>query len=95
MTDTHMSDTQPYALTAAEWREVITLPEVRESWGLDDDTTAEDFAAEVYAVKFHFVSGSPGYVGDLLILQGSYLTGNPPVVLNRDRTGALVIVDNT
>ena len=89
-----MSDTTPHDLTAAEWRDVIALPEVREAWGLDDTTTAADFAASVYAVKFHFVSGGPGYIGDLYILHGDAL-GAPPMVLARDDTGALEVLDNT
>ncbi len=83
-----MSDTQPHALTAAEWAEIISLPAVRESWGLSDETP-EEFAASVYGVKFHFVSGSPGYVGDLYILQGDALTDTSPMVLTRGRDGAL------
>ncbi len=56
---------------------------MRESWGLSDET-AEDFASSVYAVKFGFVSGSPGYVGDLYVIQGDHLTGYPPMVLMRE-----------
>ena len=73
---------------------MIALPEIREAWGLDDTTTATDFAASVYAAKFHFVSGGPGYCGDLYILHGDAL-GAPSMVLTRDDTGALEVVDNT
>jgi hypothetical protein len=41
-----------------------------------------------YGVKFAFHSGSPGYVGDLYILQGDCLTGDPPCVFIR-RHGAI------
>ena len=88
-----MDDTKPYPLTPAEWEEFMKMPEIRESWGLDNDTTVEDFANEVYAAKFNFVSGSPGYVGDLFILQGSYLTGDAPFVLRRDEKGKLIFVE--
>ena len=37
----------------------------------------------VYGVKFHFVSGSPGYIGDIYILQGDVLTGDRPIILGR------------
>jgi hypothetical protein len=63
---------------------------VREMWALRDDTTLDEFSSLVYGVKFHFVSGSPGYVGDLFILQGDHLTGAPPLVLRRDKNGEFV-----
>jgi hypothetical protein len=71
------SDYQPYALSKAEWREIANLPDVREAWGLNEET-GEDFAEIAYGVKFKFVSGHPGYIGDLYILQGDTLTDDPP-----------------
>jgi hypothetical protein len=59
---------------------------VREAWGLTDEDPNE-FAAVVYAAKFKFSSGSPGYVGDLYILQGDALTDAPPIVLRRNDDG--------
>jgi hypothetical protein len=87
-----MEDTKPYPLTLAEWKEIMAIPAIRESWGLEESATPADFAAEVYAAKFNFVSGSPGYVGDLFILQGSHLTGDAPLVLRRDDNGSLIIL---
>lgn len=84
--------TKPFALTSDEWAEIMRLDTVREAWGLEPGDTAEDFAQLVYAAKFHFVSGSPGYVGDLFILQGDHLTGDPPFVLKRDANGKLAII---
>ncbi len=43
----------------------------------------EQFASRVYGVKFHFVSGGPGYVGDLFILQGDALSESAPIALIR------------
>ena len=85
-----MEDTTPHALTMREWREVMTVPEVREGWGLEDDETAEEFATRVYGVKFNFVSGGPGYIGDLYILQGDVVGDAPPMVLRRDASGSLM-----
>jgi len=65
---------------------------IRESWGIDDDLPADDFAAQVYAAKFNFISGSPGYIGELFILQGDVLTGDPPMVLYRNRSGSLMVL---
>lgn len=66
----------------AEWREIIQVPEIRESWGLQDETP-EQFADAVYGVKFDFASGSPGYVGDLYILHGDAL-GEPMVLIRKE-----------
>jgi len=76
----HLND--PIAITTEEWKEIMSLPIVRDSWGLEDETP-EDFRNMVYGVKFNFHSGSPGYVGDLYILQGDVLTGDPPFILGR------------
>ena len=67
------------------------VPEIKESWGLEDETP-EEFADMVYGAKFEFTSGSPGYVGDIYILQGDYLTGDAPFVLIR-RQGRLALTD--
>ncbi len=72
----------------------MAMPEIRESWGLDNDTTVEEFASMVYAARFDFVSGSPGYVGDLFILQGDHLTGDAPFVLLRNKEGKIVFLDS-
>jgi hypothetical protein len=87
-----MEDTQPYPLTSTEWKEITAIPAIRESWGLEDDATVADFSAQVYAAKFNFISGSPGYVGDLFILQGDVLTGDAPFVLQRDDKGKLILL---
>jgi hypothetical protein len=65
-----MEDTRPYALTPAEWKEVMSVQAVRDAWGIESDETSDNFSTTVYAAKFKFVSSSPGYVGDLFILKG-------------------------
>jgi hypothetical protein len=87
-----MDDTKPHPLSQAEWLEIMSLPVIRESWGIEDGTPVSDFSSQVYPVKFEFVSGSPGYVGDLFILQGDTLTGDTPFVLRRDDTGKLIVL---
>jgi hypothetical protein len=81
----------PQPISPEEWRQIIAVPAVREAWGLEDDVTPSDFAGSVYAAKFDFVSGSPGYFGDLYILQGDALTGAPPMVLTRANDGTLIV----
>jgi hypothetical protein len=80
---------KPLEISIDEWKEIMQVPEIRESWGIEDETP-EQFADLVYGVKFEFMSGSPGYVGDLYILQGDILTGEAPLVLLR-REGALAL----
>jgi hypothetical protein len=75
--DEWCDDTRPHLLSPKEWAELIALPAIRKSWGLEDGDTSESFASQVYAAKFHFYSGFPGYVGDLYILQNDVLTGDP------------------
>jgi hypothetical protein len=86
--------TLPHPLTAAEWDEIGGVDAVRQSWGVADGEKFADFAADnIYGVKFNFHSGSPGYVGDLYILQGDTLTGDPPFVLMRDLSGKLIFAN--
>lgn len=80
----------PLSISESEWKEIIALPYVRHAWGIENDETPEEFASMVYGVKFAFVSGSPGYVGDLYLLQGDALTGEPPVAIIR-RDGKLEV----
>jgi hypothetical protein len=78
---------KPIEITLPEWKEMMQLPVIRESWGLDDETP-EQFADLVYGVKFDFASSGPGYVGDLYILHGDAL-GEPMTLIRRD--GKLVV----
>ena len=84
-----MHDPNPHKLTEAEWRELGSLLVIRESWGLEEDQDSLDLASLAYGAKFDFVSGSPGYVGDLYVLQGDAL--GEPMVLRRDENGHLIV----
>lgn len=86
-----MSDMKPYPLSPEDWKQIIAVPAVREAGSLKDDEKPSDFAGTVYAAKFNFVSGSPGYFGDLYILQGDAPTGDPPMVLRRAEDGSLLV----
>jgi hypothetical protein len=80
----------PKEISEAEWKEIMQLPVIRESWGLDGSETPEQFADMVYGVKFDFVSGvGPGYVGDLYMLHGDAL--GEPITLIRKEGGHLVV----
>jgi len=82
---------RPRVITEAEWQEIASLAAVREAWSLDEDTDPLAFASQVYGAKFDFISGGPGYVGDLYLLQGDALDEVPPMVLRRDRDGHLTL----
>jgi hypothetical protein len=79
---------QPQDISLAEWKEIMQFQPVKDGWGLDDDESEEQFASKVYAVKFDFTSGGPGYCGDLYILQGDALEA-PMVLIREDGRGQL------
>ncbi len=86
-----MKNNHPIRLTPAEWAEVAAFEQVQQDWGLSADVGPEEVAELIYGVKFNFVSGGPGYVGDLFLLQGD-AAGEPPMVLGRDAKGHLMML---
>ena len=88
-----MLDFDPHKITEGEWKEISALPAVREAWGITDDEGPADFANMIYGARFNFVSGGPGYVGDLFILQGDALSEVPPMILRRNRDGHLMVCE--
>ena len=80
-------DTKPKEITIDEWREIVEIAFVREAWGLYDIKLApEEFAKSAYGAKFDFVSGSPGYCGDLYIIYGDALSGKPVLIIRNSET---------
>lgn len=65
------------------------MPEVREGWGLEDDASVDDFKSQVYGVKFDYITGGPGYFGDLYLIQDDSL--EMPLAFTR-RNGALKLL---
>ncbi len=80
---------EPVKPSQAELKEIYDV--VREYWGCESDEEFPGWAESVYAVKFNFHSGSPGYVGDLFIVQGDALTDHSPVMLVRNQAGKLAL----
>lgn len=70
-------------VSISEWKELMLVPAIWDSWGLDGSESPELFADIVYGVKFDFVTGSPGYVGELYLLHGDAL-GEPMTVIRRN-----------
>ena len=86
-----MFESTPHKITESEWKEIVALRTIQEAWGLEDAADPLEFASRVYGVRFNFVSGGPGYIGDLFILQGDALSDAKPTLLRRDRNGALTV----
>ncbi len=84
--------TEPITISDKEWEEITNLPEVLEAWGWTKaEMTVQNFKSVVYGVKFDFVSGSPGYVGDLFILLGDALS-DPMTLIRDDNTKKLKVL---
>lgn len=81
----------PQNVTDAEWEEIIKVPKVREDWGLETET-AGVFRDMVYAAKFDFVSGSPGYRGELFVITGNALSAAPMILIRE--SGQLIAVND-
>ena len=78
----HYPMNSPQSLSVEEWKEIMEVPTVKESWGLSGEETPEEFAEMAYAAKFDFVSGSPGYAVDLYVLCGDAL-GEPLTLIRK------------
>jgi hypothetical protein len=84
-------DTKPKALTSKEIKEIAGMDAIRQMWGAESVAEMEEMLdTQVYAVKFTYQSGGPGYIGDLYILVGD--TPDEPVRLIRTK-GTLQILD--
>ena len=65
---------KPMVLSSAEIKEIAQFKVVQQMWGAEDAAEMADILEHsAYAVKFAYVSGSPGYVGDYYIIQGDAL----------------------
>lgn len=70
----------PLPISNDEYQEILTVPEVKQAWGISEGN-AIDAGPYLYAVKFNFMSGSPGYVGPLYLIYGDVVSGNPFVLI--------------
>jgi hypothetical protein len=85
-------DNKPKALTIKEIKEIAAIEDIQQMWGAENAAEMEEMLdTTVYAVKFDYHSGSPGYVGDYFILQGDAI-GEPIELIrnNKERTLAIV-----
>jgi hypothetical protein len=85
-------DNKPKALTSKDIMEIAAIEDIQQMWGAENAAEMEEILdTTVYAVKFDYHSGSPGYVGDYFILQGDAI-GEPIELIrnNKERTLAIV-----
>ena len=69
---------------------------VQELWGAENAEDMEEFLKGSYMVKFQFVAGSPGYTGDLFIIQSDALSSDTPAVrLVRNHAQRLEVLEIT
>jgi len=84
---------KPIALTANEIKEIAFMKEIQDAWGAEDSTEMEETLKHLYTVKFQYVNESPGYVGDLFIIQPGVLGNEYPVtrmIRNREKRLKLI-----
>ena len=79
---------KPFALTLAEIKEIASLKEIQDVWGAEDAADMEQTLRDIYTVKFKYINESPGYVGDLFIIQPGVMGSDYPVrrvIRNREK----------
>src|ERR1700681_2521734 len=78
----------PFALSPKEIKEIASVTRVQELWGVEDSGDMELILNDIYTVKFEYMNESPGYVGDLFIIQPGVLGSEYPVtrlIRNREK----------
>ena len=79
---------KPIAVTPKEIKEIASLQDLQDMWGAENASDMEITLKDIYTVKFDFMNESPGYVGDLFLIQPGYLDGHVPVtrlIRNREK----------
>ncbi len=84
----------PLPISPQEWREIAGHPDIQEMWNLDaEQDPAEACQPFCYGAKFDFMSGGPGYFGDLFVLVGDGLSAHPVIVCHNLVTKQLKVLD--
>ena len=85
-------DTKPYALTSSEITEIAAIRGIQQMWGAETaNEMADILKRSAYAVRFDFISGSPGYCGDAFLIMGDALEA-PLMLVRENGRGPLQIV---
>ena len=84
---------KPIAITPEEFEEIASSPEFQELWGVDSTAEAMEMLKSDYIVKFNYVEGTQGYVGDLFVIQVDCLDSEIPATrMFRGSDNQLVIL---
>jgi hypothetical protein len=85
---------KPIALTQAEIKELSASEDLQEVCGANSSKDMQEILEGAYTVKFNFINESPGYVGDLFLIQSGCLSSEIPVIrLIRNRLGKVALLD--
>lgn len=87
-------NTQPMAINKEEWTELTSLKDVQEAWGYEPGDDLGELQSRIYAVRFDFVSGNPGYCGPMYLLHGDGAPETPPMTIIRGENGELISVQD-
>ncbi len=85
-----MHNPHPNQISPAEWEELASVRDVRENFGLSGPEAAADLASAAYGARFDFITGGPGYAGDLFVIMGDGLSAPPMVFIRRDSALTLI-----
>ena len=84
---------KPFALTPKEIKEIASVQQIQDLWGMANSADMEMALKDIYTVKFQYMNESPGYVGDLFIIQPGVLGSDFPVTrLVRNRENQLEVL---
>lgn len=85
---------KPFALTRKEIKEIASVQRIQDLWGMANSADMEMTLNDIYTVKFQYMNESPGYVGDLFIIQPGVLGSEFPVTrLIRNREKQLEVLE--
>jgi hypothetical protein len=85
---------KPLRLTRSELQEISASKALQEICAAEDADQMREILEGAYTAKFHFTNESPGYAGDLFLIQPSYLCSELPVIrLKRNRFGKIALYD--
>lgn len=83
---------KPFAVSKNEIQELSRCAALQGKWGAGESEEMEMFLDSAYIARFEFINESPGYVGDLFVIQPGCLADEIPVTrVIRNRKGELVL----
>jgi hypothetical protein len=83
----------PIVVSEPEFNELAQFKDLQEVWGANNAAEMAEYLSNSYCAKFYFMNGTPGYIGDLFIIQGDHLTEALPIRVVR-QNGKLEVVSD-